>query len=239
MNNFNLSEESKKLFRNCIEKYKEEFDKEIIYRKYKWECLKIFQDNWNIEAKNFKEMIDKSIPKIKNGNDDFLNIKPYNLNGYCLKDTVIKLMNTGKNVIGFFKDLYDENIYLEDRFKNFKKNFVFKLEDGRNAFMDVRIFSVLLALRYPKNYFMYQYDVKKCVRKEINISNKIKKEFEGFCEGLCIFNELRKIVFNDKELLKKFDNYVNENKDMYNDDNYCFLIQDICWSIRNWNKKEI
>ena len=183
-------------------------------------------------------MIDKSIPKI-NGSGNFLDIKPNGLRGYHFKNIVIQLIENGKNVIEYFKDLYNEDILLEDRFENFKKNFTFELENGENATMDVRIFSVLLALRYPKNYFMYQYNVKKCVRKEINISNKIKNGFEGFYEGLCIFNELRKIVFNDKELLKKFDNYVNENKDMYNDDNYCFLIQDICWSIYQWNKKEI
>ena len=232
MSNLNLSEESKELFRNCIKKYKEEFDKEIIHRKYKWECLKIFQDNWDIDAKNFEEMIDKSISSKAN----FLLVNSNNQHHH-FRNIMFEFIKNGKNIREYFKDLYNENIFLEDRFENFKKNFTFKLKNSENATMDARIFSVLLALRYPKNYFMYQYEVKECVKKEININNKIKKGFESFCEGLCIFNELRKIVFNDKELLKKIDNYINENKDMYNGDElYSFLVQDICWSIYQWNK---
>lgn len=35
--------------------------------KYKWEALKTFQDNWDIEAKNFGEMFERCLP----GNQNF------------------------------------------------------------------------------------------------------------------------------------------------------------------------
>ena len=39
----------------ALKRYKEAFQERWIDEKFKWEAVKWFQDNWNINAENFSE----------------------------------------------------------------------------------------------------------------------------------------------------------------------------------------
>ena len=66
------TQEDKQMFnQNCfdivLEAYKKEFvSKNWNEEKYKWEAVKWFQENWNIEAADFAEMLDRSLKKTAN-----------------------------------------------------------------------------------------------------------------------------------------------------------------------------
>ena len=46
-----------------IAAYKSEFERIDKEERYKWEAVKCFQDNWDIDAENFTAMLKKSLSK--------------------------------------------------------------------------------------------------------------------------------------------------------------------------------
>ena len=50
-----------------LAQYKKDFlKKHWEEEKYKWEAIKIFQNNWNIQAKDFSDMLSRSLADTKN-----------------------------------------------------------------------------------------------------------------------------------------------------------------------------
>ena len=49
-------------FIEILSEYKNKFDIRWPEEKYKWQNIKQFQDNWDIDAENFVEMLEKAIP---------------------------------------------------------------------------------------------------------------------------------------------------------------------------------
>ena len=49
-----------------IGKYKADFETNIPNELYKWKAVKCFQDNWDINAENFAEMLSRSLSKTGN-----------------------------------------------------------------------------------------------------------------------------------------------------------------------------
>ncbi len=47
----------------ALEEYKKDFDSEWQDEKYKWQAVKCFQDNWDIDAGDFVAMLAKSLKK--------------------------------------------------------------------------------------------------------------------------------------------------------------------------------
>ena len=50
----------------ALEEYKKDFDSEWQDEKYKWQAVKCFQDNWDIDAGDFASMLAKSLEKTAN-----------------------------------------------------------------------------------------------------------------------------------------------------------------------------
>lgn len=49
-----------------IAKYKANFNQNISNEIYKWEAVKCFKENWNINAEDFAEMLSRSLYKTGN-----------------------------------------------------------------------------------------------------------------------------------------------------------------------------
>ena len=49
-----------------IKEYKEDFKDNISVELYKWEAVKHFQDNWDIDAKDFPAMLSQALSKTEN-----------------------------------------------------------------------------------------------------------------------------------------------------------------------------
>ena len=50
----------KEILCEAIELYKKQFSKWWIDEKFKWQAVKYFKENWNVDADNFSEMIEKA-----------------------------------------------------------------------------------------------------------------------------------------------------------------------------------
>ena len=57
---------NQEVLKGYIEKYKAGFETHWTNERYKWECVKCFQDNWDIDAENFHEMFTRSTEKTFN-----------------------------------------------------------------------------------------------------------------------------------------------------------------------------
>ena len=52
--------------KQVIEAYKADFSEHFEEERYKWEAVKCFQDNWDIDALDFVAMLKKSMSKTYN-----------------------------------------------------------------------------------------------------------------------------------------------------------------------------
>lgn len=50
----------------ALAKYKQNFDARWPDERYKWEAVKCFQDNWDIDASDFAKMLSRSLAKTSN-----------------------------------------------------------------------------------------------------------------------------------------------------------------------------
>ena len=148
-----MNNSSLELIKKLIEKYKKLIFTDKYDELYKWEALKNFQDNWNIEDANFELMFDKSF-------------QPKNCNLWAARRSLPREMMTifiekdMEKVREMFHNLFNESLVLEDRIKSFidesKKltDEVFTLKD-KNSYQDARIIMLYLSFRYPEKYYLY------------------------------------------------------------------------------------
>ncbi len=53
--------------KDALERYKHDFvSKQWNNERYKWEAVKCFQDNWDVNASDFAEMLNRSLDKTAN-----------------------------------------------------------------------------------------------------------------------------------------------------------------------------
>jgi hypothetical protein len=92
--------------------YKRDFKKNIPNELYKWEAVKCFQYNWDIEADNFAEMLERSLSKTENLLDT----------GFAYpRAMIVKFARLYPNEIqSCFKGLYAETEPIEERINEFK-----------------------------------------------------------------------------------------------------------------------
>ena len=95
-----------------IQSYKSEFNKYIDQELYKWRAVAHFQKYWDIDAPDFKEMLNAAL----NFKDDNLLVGPMYfpkrmLNKFCKVDVdLVKKM---------FINLFDDNLDLAERINSF------------------------------------------------------------------------------------------------------------------------
>jgi len=156
--------------RLIIARYKAEFDRINELEIYKWVAVKCFQDHWDIEAKNFKEMLGKSFGQTGN--------LLVGSNYYPLKMLLHNIDVNDTEVRELFRHLYDEDISVIDRIETFMREI--KKLNQRNYPNDLayhfhRAVMVYLTLRYPNEYYLYKYGMFKEFTKLIDYPYKPKK----------------------------------------------------------------
>ncbi len=137
---------------DIIEEYKKNFTKINNEERYKWEAVKHYQDNWNINAPDFAKMLEESFAKTYN----LLAAGQY----YPLK--MLKVISTEhpEEVRELFRMLYDESVPLSERFDDFRSGFdEFVKKDNLSHYQDLHAVSVYLTLEYPEKYYFYKYGV--------------------------------------------------------------------------------
>lgn len=216
---------NRQILRQYIDEYKLDFSRINQEEIYKWKAVKCFQDNWNIEATNFFEMLSQSIRLTQN----LLKSGQY----FPLRMLEHYATNRPEELRQLFRNLYDEenDIYqrIED-FRNGTKAINDSLFPGKNTYQDHRAIVVYLTLRYPERYFFYKFEMFKQFSEKLQL---IYKPTKGRLENIGHFNSLCEIVRHelslDQELLKLHKNRIKD--DCYYDENLNILTQDFIYAV--------
>lgn len=190
-------------FQELLKEYKNElkgprWDDE----KFKWQAVKGFQDNWDIEAIDFCTMLKNSLDKTFN-----LLASSHYFPKKMIQEFSEKESETVRQM---FMDLFDESKDLYGRMVSFKaqsKQLVNKHWDpDKSDFQTENTLTTYLWLRYPDKYYIYKFEEAKSLANELktnyvfkagdyknNVENFIKL-YDELSQELCKDLELKQIV---------------------------------------------
>jgi len=164
---------------------------------YKYLAINTFQENWDIEASDFYQMFKKSFNKIDNllykNSLSFIN----DLAEYFSEETR-----------EMFKGLFDKNIDLSIRIKNFQSKSEellpelkkLKSKSNLNTQQDERTISVYMGFQFPETHILYKYDFYKNFCDQLKIS--MKRPGERYLHFQELANQIiENDLLNDDELL--------------------------------------
>lgn len=214
--------------------------------KFKWQAVKRFQDNWDINAIDFKSMFNKATTNEKGTVWTLL------ISGNRFPQAMILNFSEREpeTVRKMFEVLYDETRSLDERVEYFK-NESEKLREKYDKeiketdpnekgwgmhYQDENAISTYLWLKYPDKYYIYKYTEYKTVAEELGIPDLIiKGHKENLENGFMMYDMLcQKLNENEKlkNLLKN-----NITPDCYPDSQLKTLTIDFGFQISRYHKK--
>jgi 5-methylcytosine-specific restriction protein B len=195
---------SLKIINQEIENYKQLIFSKWSQEQYKWEALKNFQENWDIEAADFKAMYDKSLYSKVSSN---LWANPH----WFPKSVMLQFIEYDQErVRQMFADLYNENDNIDKRIDRFVSHCdklreeIFAIDKSmKSHFHDgQRIVSLYLAFRFPDKYAIYKYTEFKTFMEIVRATNIPKTgEYERFFK---VVRTLYAILIKDEELMRLY-----------------------------------
>jgi hypothetical protein len=214
------------LLRQYITDYKQNFEYINSEELYKWKAVKHFQDNWNIETDDFPSMLKNAIKKTVN----LLKSGQY----FPLRMIMNFAEKEPETVRELFKNLYDENIDIDERVLNFQtvttqiNNNYFP--DKKNTYQDQRAIVVYLTLRYPEIYYLYKFEMYKTFSNKLELTFKPKAaKSETLFHFNKVCNIVRHYISQDQELLKLHRDRLTD--DCYFDEKLHILTQDFIYAV--------
>lgn len=208
-----------------IDEYKLNFDRVNQEEIYKWRAVKFYQDNWNVDAPNFYEMLLSSLRMTKN----LMDSGQY----FPLRMLVQYAEQRPNEVRQLFRNLYNEEEDLYERIDSFQLgiNAVHdELFENKKSYQDPRAIIVYLVLRYPERYFFYKFEMFKQFSEKLEL---IYKPVKGHIENIGHFNSICELIRYelslDQELLKLHKNRITA--DCYYDENLNILTQDFIYAV--------
>ena len=209
-----------------IKRYKDEFETINLLEIYKWKAVKCFQDNWDLDAADFPEMVEKSLAETKNLMD---------AGNYLPRQAIVSnAKKSPKEVKELFQKLLNENEDLIERIDEFrvkisainKGNF-----DELNAFQDHRAAMVYLFLKYPNRYYPYKYGMFKDFLEFVDYPYKVVKgRTENVTHFLNLCEQIKPHVEQDEELLRLHTQRVLKEPKAYAGNSVNLLVQDIIYA---------
>ena len=163
--------------------------------KYKWEAVKWFQDNWDVNATDFPEMLSRSLDKT------------YNLlasvNNFPRQMMLSFAKAAPEEVRSMFIALFDESKDFYERMNAFKLRSSVLLDKYGNGaaqhYQYENAISIYLWLRFPDKYYIYKYSEVKKVASELKADYQIKKGAyaDNIRNFLKLYNEIRVALNHD------------------------------------------
>lgn len=156
----------------ALAKYKQDFvSSQWSNEKYKWEAVKFFQDNWDVNAADFAEMLTRSLSKTYNLLASMNNFPAKMIEGFAKASP--------EEVRAMFIALFDESNDVVSRIIDFKDKASILLEKYGNGagqhYQYENAVSTYLWLRYPDKYYIYKYGEVKAVADELESEYRFKK----------------------------------------------------------------
>lgn len=226
------------LIRDLVKQYKKDFLKYWEEEKYKWQAVKWFQDNWDINASDFGSMFDHATNKTDN-------LLASNQN--YPKGVILSLASEfPSETKQMFIDLYEEKVALEKRINKFKSkaielvdrhNDLHPDEIWNNSYQQENAISTYLWLRYPDKYYIYKYTEYKAVVDKLGCSDQIKAGvgYLNIKNGFEIYDKIAEVLSKDEELKKMLANVLTI--DCYPDKNLKTLTVDFGHYVKSYLKE--
>lgn len=176
--------------------------------KYKWEAVKWFQDNWNVNAADFPEMLSRSLDKTFNllaSNNNFP------------KGMIVGFAKAApEEVRAMFIALFDESQDVFERMNAFKMQSSILLEKYGNGaaqhYQYENAISTYLWLRYPDKYYIYKFGEVKTVASELESDYRFKKGAyaDNTRNFLKLYDEISVTLKEDTELVNLFQSQLTD-----------------------------
>lgn len=216
---------NRQILTHYIDSYKQNFARVNRAEIYKWVAVKRFQDNWDINAPNFLDMLSASISQTGN----LLKSGQY----FPLRMLQHYAEQRPERLRTLFKALYNEDEDIYGRIEEFQietKVLNHELFPGKNTYQDPRAVIVYLTLRFPERYFFYKFEMFKSFTEKLELTYR---PIKGRIENVGHFNNICEIVRHelslDQELLRLHASRLDRN--CYFDENLNILTQDFIYAV--------
>ena len=168
--------------------------------KYKWEAVKHFQDNWDVNAPDFAEMLERSLAKTYNLLASLNNFPAGMITGFA--------KSAPEEVRALFVGLFDEGKDYFERIEAFKLGSSALLEkyggDAGQHYQTENAITTYLWLRYPDRYYIYKYGEVRKVAEELGSGYRFKKGAyaDNVRNHLALYDEICSELKKDEELVR-------------------------------------
>ena len=195
--------------KDVLVQYKQSFaQKQWGEEKYKWEAVKWFQDNWDVNAPNFAEMLNCSLDKTHNLLASANNFPKRMIVGFAKA--------APEEVRAMFLSLYDESKDVYKRINTFKMQSTVLLKKYRNEaiqhYQYENAISTYLWLRFPNKYYIYKFGEVKIVASELKSDYRFKKGAyaDNIRNFLKLYDEISEALKEDTELVNLFQSLLTD-----------------------------
>lgn len=170
---------------------------------YKYECLKNFQDNWDIDSIDFGAMYDKALTsKMSN--------RLWGGRRNSSKSAMLEMIKADKHFAdAMFRDLFDQGKAVNQRMERFifhceqlAEQVPVKKKEGslHHKHDNYTILSVYLAFRFPTEYCIFEYPQFKETMVKLEVS-EVPQIFE-ISRFFKLSQALYKMISKDEELME-------------------------------------
>lgn len=212
---------------DVIQLYKQDFERINREERYKWVAVGWYKKHWNIDAPDFARMFSVAFSK----NVNLLVSRMYYPYGMACEFAE----EYPEDARALFRQLYDESIPLNQRYRAFRERFSEYVEecskrDGKrlNHYQDLHAVSVYLAFEYPDKYCIYKSSIYEGFRNLVGFAEdrgKARSEVWKLENCNRLSDEIMEEIGRDPEVVKMSRDRLDD--DCYKDENNRLLAHDI------------
>lgn len=222
------------ILQDALKQYSAAFAETWKREDYKWIALKTFQDNWDMDAEDFAQMLEKSFSNTKNLLVSQSTFPKLMIVSYAKQEP--------DQVREMFRALFDETHDVEERIKTFMDSsdkISHRLSPGKMHYQNTNTISTYLWLRYPGKYPIYKWSEIAAVCKKIGIPNppKANGKPSEVVRSFQIKKDMTEIVRQCEEPLSSYEAALDAAPDKYfKPDGLATIVDDIGFWISRYYK---
>ncbi|NLN93699.1 MAG: AAA domain-containing protein, partial [Candidatus Hydrogenedens sp.] len=192
------------LLQEVLTQYKNDFT-DFLWKdeKFKWEAIKHFQEHWDINSPDFREMLEMATEKTY-GLLASMNFFP--------RSMILNFSQADPETTrAMFLSLFDESKDLADRVAKFEADadaMREQYDEGtwKNHYQNANAISTYLWLRFPRKYYIYKFSEYRAVSLALESAFVPKKgqATQNLVKGYALYDEIRGHLKQDDELLALF-----------------------------------
>lgn len=201
---------NKSILEKVLAQYKQDFVlTQWKNENYKWKAVKQFQDNWDVNASDFSEMLSRSLEKTYNLLASANNFPKAMMSEFAKA--------APEEVRTMFIALFDESRDVFERMDEFKHQSSVLLEKYGNGaaqhYQYENAISTYLWLRYPDKYYIYKFSEVKTVASELESDYQFRKGAyaENIRNFLNLYDEISAALKEDAELVNLLHSHLTDD----------------------------